>query len=112
MAVGKVQKKGGKGGKGGKKKTVDPFTRKEWYDIKAPRLFKVYDQGTTPITKSSGNRIASEVIKGRQFEVNLCDLNEEMSVSKGTNADRKVKLIVDEVNGTELLKLSTNCKIE
>lgn len=101
MAIGKVQKKGGK--KGGKKKTVDPFTRKEWYDIKAPRVFKVNNQGTTPITKSSGNRIASEVIKGRQFEVNLCDLTEEMASSKGTHAERKVKLIVDEVNGTELL---------
>jgi len=101
MAIGKVQKKGGK--KGGKKKTVDPFTKKEWYDIRAPRVFKVTNQGTTPITKSSGNRIASEVIKGRQFEVNLCDLTEEMSASKGTHAERKVKLIVDEVNGNELL---------
>ena len=103
MAIGKVQKKGGKGGKGGKKKTVDPFTKKEWYDIRAPRVFKVVNQGTTPITKTTGTRIASELIKGRQFEVNLCDLTEEMSNSKGTHAERKVKLIVDEVEGTKLL---------
>lgn len=37
MAVGKNNNKMGK--KGGKKKAVDPFSRKEWYDIKAPNMF-------------------------------------------------------------------------
>jgi len=103
MAVGKVQKKGGKGGKGGKKKTVDPFLKKEWYDIKAPTLFKIRDQGKTPITKSSGTRKASEEIKGRVFDVNLCDLQEEMEKSRGLYSERRVRLIVDEVNGSDLL---------
>ena len=37
MAVGKNSNKAGK--KGGKKKAVDPFSRKEWYDIRAPSMF-------------------------------------------------------------------------
>ena len=56
MAVGKNKglKIGGK--KGAKKKVIDPFTRKDWYDIKAPSTFKVRQVGKTLVNRTQGTR--------------------------------------------------------
>ena len=43
----------GKKAKLGKKK-ADPFTRKEWYDIKAPQAFVNRVSGKTPVTRTTG----------------------------------------------------------
>ncbi|EJW78755.1 hypothetical protein WUBG_10328, partial [Wuchereria bancrofti] len=51
MAVGKNKKMGKKGAK---KKVVDPFTRKEWYDIKAPSMFNVQHIGKTLVNRTQG----------------------------------------------------------
>jgi len=83
MAVGKNKGlvKGGK--KGVKKKVVDPFTRKDWYDVKAPVMFSVRNVGKTLVNRTAGTKIASEGLKGRVFEVSLADLqNDEIAFRK------------------------------
>jgi len=96
MAVGK--NKGLNKKKGAKKKIVDPFTRKEWYDIKAPTTFTVTQVGKTTVNKTAGTKIASDALKGRVLEVNLADLQKEEEQSH-----RKIKLIVEDVQGTKCL---------
>lgn len=97
MAVGK-NKRISKGKKGGKKKAQDPFTRKDWYDVKAPSVFDVRQVGKTLVTRTTGTKIASEALKGRVFEVSQADLqkNEEDSW-------RKIRLRVEDVQGRNCL---------
>merc|ERR1719403_313264 len=100
MAVGKNKglKIGGK--KGAKKKVVDPFTRKDWYDIKAPSLFKVRQVGKTLVNRTAGTRIASDGLKGRVYEVSLADLQNENDAERSF---RKFKLVCEEVQGKNCL---------
>merc|ERR1712066_203510 len=97
MAVGK-NKRLSKGKKGKGKKIVDPFTKKEWYDIKAPSNFSVRSCGKTPVTRTTGTKIASEQLKGRVFEICLADLNKDED-----QAYRKIKLQCEEVQGSACL---------
>ncbi|KAK7467857.1 hypothetical protein BaRGS_00029561 [Batillaria attramentaria] len=97
MAVGKNKRltKGGK--KGAKKKVVDPFSKKDWYDVKAPSMFAVRQIGKTLVTRTQGTKIASDGLKGRVFEISLADLqNDEVTF-------RKFKLIAEEVQGRNVL---------
>ncbi|MBN3289741.1 RS3A protein, partial [Polypterus senegalus] len=97
MAVGKNKRltKGGK--KGAKKKVVDPFSKKDWYDVKAPAMFNIRNIGKTLVTRTQGTKIASDGLKGRVFEVSLADLqNDEV-------AFRKFKLITEDVQGKNCL---------
>merc|ERR1712029_711466 len=77
MAVGKNKGLAKSGKKGVKKKVVDPFTRKDWYDIKAPSVFK-----------------------GRVYEVSLADLQNEQDAERSY---RKFKLLCEEVQGKSCL---------
>ncbi|KAF4634664.1 hypothetical protein G7Y89_g3441 [Cudoniella acicularis] len=97
MAVGK-NKRLSKGKKGLKKKTQDPFTRKDWYQVKAPSSFQIRDVGKTLVNRTTGLKNANDALKGRIFEVSLADLQKDED-----HAFRKVKLRVDEVQGKNCL---------
>jgi len=92
MAVGK-NKRLSKGKKGTKKKIVDPFSRKDWYDVKAPSSFNVRNIGKTVVSRTLGTKIASDGLKGRVFEMAQADLNQDEV------AFRKFKLICEDVQG-------------
>merc|ERR1712156_276122 len=100
MAVGKNKglKIGGK--KGVKKKIVDPFTRKDWYDIKAPSVFKVRQVGKTLVNRTAGTWAAADGLKGRVFEVSLADLQSENDAERSF---RKFKLVTEEIQGKNCL---------
>jgi len=97
MALGK-NKRLSKGKKGLKKKVVDPYTRKDWYNIKAPSYFEVTDVGKTLVNRSTGLKNANDALKGRVLEVSLADLQRDEEF-----AFRKIKLRVDEVQGKNCL---------
>jgi len=84
--------------KGAKKKIVDPFTKKDWYDIKAPAVFAHRQVGKTPVAKTVGTKISSDNLKGRVVEVCLADLQKDED-----QAHRKMYLRIDDVHGTACL---------
>jgi len=96
MAVGKNKKLGKK--KGQKKKLVDPFVKKDWYDVKAPIMFANRNICKTTVSKTVGTKIASEGLKGRVFTVSLADLQKDED-----QAFRKIKLRVDDVQAKNCL---------
>jgi len=93
MAVGKNKRLSKAGKKGGKKKVIDPFTRKEWYDVKAPSMFQNRNIGKTLVNRTQGTKIASDGLKGRVYEVSLGDLNTD------DVEFRKFRLICEDVQG-------------
>jgi len=97
MAVGK-NKRLSKGKKGLKKKTADPFARKDWYDIKAPSFFEVRNVGKTLVNRTQGLKNAKDYLKNRVLEVSLADLNKNQE-----DGFRKIRLQVQEVAGRNCL---------
>ena len=49
---------------------MDPFAKKDWYDVKAPALFKNRQIGKTLVSRTVGLKIAADGLKGRVFECN------------------------------------------
>ncbi|ODV92539.1 hypothetical protein CANCADRAFT_87917 [Tortispora caseinolytica NRRL Y-17796] len=97
MAVGK-NKRLSKNKKSIKRKAVDPFARKEWFNVKAPSMFETRDVGQTLANRSTGLKNSADSLKGRVFEVSLADLQNQED-----HAFRKVRLRVDEVQGKNCL---------
>jgi len=97
MAVGK-NKRISKGKKGGKRKVVDPFTKKTWFDIRAPSVFSVRNVGWTLATRTTGTKIATDALKGRVVPVSLADLNKDED-----QAYRIIKLRIEDVQGKHCL---------
>jgi small subunit ribosomal protein S3Ae len=95
MAVGK-NKKLNKGKKGSKKK-YDIFSKKEWYDVKAPAYFKQRDIGKAVVSKSQGMKMAADGLTGRVYDICLADLNDDESTH------RKIKLVAEDVQGKRVL---------
>ncbi|KAG3286932.1 RPS3A-like [Ictidomys tridecemlineatus] len=96
MMVGKNKHptKGGK--KGAKKKVVDPFSKKDWYDVKASAMFNIRNIGKTLITRTQGTKIVSDGLKGWVFEVILADLqNDDVEF-------RKFELITEDDNTCDI----------
>jgi small subunit ribosomal protein S3Ae len=98
MAVGK-NKKLGKSKKGGSKKKVDPFLKKETYEVRAPTVFSVRSVGKTIATKTQGTKVARDTLLGRIVEVSLGDLKNDAE----DEAYRKFKLKIEDVSGFSCL---------
>lgn len=106
MAYGKNKglAKGGK--KGQKKKQMDPFMRKVWYDVKAPSYFKGKRGGKcakTMVTKTTGTKIETDGLRGRIAEFNMADLKDDDSGVKDESGHKCVKLEVQEIQGKNCL---------
>jgi len=97
MAVGK-NKRLTKGKKGSKKKIIDAFASKEWYDVKAPSMFTAPLCGKTIVSRSKGTKLSSDALKGRVLEMSLGDLNKNED-----DAYRKIKLRVEDIQGKQVL---------
>jgi len=100
MAIGK-NKRVSKGGKrGNKKKVIEPMARKEWFDVVAPRNFKVRQFAKSLCNKTIGIRTVADNMKGRVYEANLADLDQ---ASTKDQPFKKIKLQVGDVQGRNLL---------
>jgi len=96
--VGKNKKLGKKGKKTGKK-AADPYSKKEWYDLKAPSVFPTRDIGKTVVTKTQGQRNSRDSLLGRVMESSLGDLKD----SAEDEAYRKFSFKIEDIQGPQCL---------
>jgi small subunit ribosomal protein S3Ae len=84
--------------KNNRKKALDSFSRKDWYNVKAPDMFANTQVGKTLATRLSGTKDASDSLNGRIFDVSLEDLKQDENQST-----RKVRLRIEHVQGRDCL---------
>ncbi|XP_058939720.1 small ribosomal subunit protein eS1-like [Kogia breviceps] len=46
-----------------RRKVVDPHSKKDWYDVKAPAMFNVRNIGKTLVKRTQGTKITSDGLK-------------------------------------------------
>ena len=95
MAQGKSKKVYGK--KGQKKKVVDSLSRKEWFELKAPAPFQSESFGYTCANRTQGLRKVEDSIRGRV----VSQMQADLAPNQDTFHWRKIKLIVDQVEGRQ-----------
>jgi len=100
MTIGKNERAGKK--KGSKRRLVDPFSKKEWYELRIPDAFFGKREEPLhkhlklmPVTKSAGTRNAADSLRGRIVELSLGDLKDKAE----EDSFRKFRLRVEEVQG-------------
>ncbi len=96
MAVGK-NKLVSNSKKGSKKRHVDPFEKKDWYQVKAPAVFDKRNIAVTPVNRTVGTKTSEDGLKGRVFEIVQDDLQGDDVYY------RKFKLITEHVNCRNVL---------
>ena len=79
--------------------SVDPFSRKEWYDIHAPTTFTNRNIGKTLVNRTQGLKNSDDSLRGRVLEMSLGDLNKDSE----DRSYRKFKLRIDEIQGKKCL---------
>ena len=95
MAQGKSKKVYGK--KGQKKKVIDSLSRKEWFELKAPAPFQSESFGYTCANRTQGLRKVEDSIRGRV----VSQMQADLAPNQDTFHWRKIKLIVDQVEGRQ-----------
>merc|ERR1712061_946799 len=92
----KDKNKAPKENKSWKKKFIDKYPSKDWYNVKAPIFFVNQQIATTLVTRTNDKLRSQKNIKGRIFEVSLADLQ-----GCEDKALFKVKLRVEQICGQD-----------
>jgi small subunit ribosomal protein S3Ae len=77
---------------------ADSFSRKDWYDLKAPSIFPNSSCGKTFITRTSAKQNVATSLVGRKFAVNHADLT-----GSAEFAHRKFIFKVADVKGKDCI---------
>ena len=55
--------------------SVDPFTKKEWYDVKAPSMFEKRNIGKTMVTRTQGTSMCClSSLYGESFDPDVVEI--------------------------------------